>query len=149
MIKQIKILFLFTFFISSLNLGFCKDDEFIKNNETFLNPVWDFVNIEIKKDSSIFYKNLIIILLAILYSFLYLLTIRQIVIEYHLASSLSFLWFAITNFWLAISNWFNIWSLWYFTAFIMWTITVISNEIIKRKIIKWELSPKIPKKHNF
>ncbi len=141
MIKKLKILFLLIFCISYLNIAFCKDN-IIQNNQTF----WDVVSIQTIKNNPIFIKNLIIILLAILYAFLYLLTIRQIVIEYHLASSISFLWFAITNFWLAISNWFNIWSLWYFTAFVMWTITVILNETIKRKIIKWELSPKIPKK---
>lgn len=92
------------------------------------------------------YKNIITIFLAILYAFLYTLTIKQIIIEYHLISSASFIGFSITNFWLWISSGFHIWSLWYFIAFIMWAITVILNEIIKRKLISWELKTKIPRR---
>lgn len=88
-------------------------------------------------------KDIIWILLALLYAYLYSLTIRKIVNDCHNVSSISFAWFAITNLWLWFFNWFHIWSLWYFTAFVMWSITVIVNEIIKRKISKWKATPKI------
>jgi len=87
-------------------------------------------------------KDIFSMLLALLYAYLYSLTIRNIIKDCHNVSSISFGWFAITNFWLAISNWYHIGSLGYFTAFIMWTITVIINEIVKRRIKKWKATPK-------
>lgn len=87
-------------------------------------------------------KEIISLLLALLYAYLYSLTIRNIIKDCHNVSSVSFAWFAITNLWLAISNWCHIGSLGYFTAFVMGTITVGVNEIVKRRISKWKATPK-------
>ena len=88
-------------------------------------------------------KEIISILLALLYAYLYSLTIRKIIKDCHNVSSISFAWFALTNLWLGISNWFHIGSFGYFTAFVMWIVTVIVNEVVKWKINNWKAIPKI------
>jgi hypothetical protein len=108
-----------------------------------------WIDDEFDKENQLLQENLkkyIMVFLAILYAFLYCLTIKQILVEHHLVSSASFLGFSLTNFGLWLSNWFYIWSMWYFTAFFMGATTVILNEIIKRKLVNWELIPKIPKR---
>lgn len=88
-------------------------------------------------------NEIISIILTLFYAYLYSLTIRKILKDKHTVSSISFSWFALTNLWLSLSNGFSIWCLWYLTAFIMWSITVVVNERIKRKINAWETIPKI------
>ncbi|MDP2103380.1 MAG: hypothetical protein Q8K26_00480 [Candidatus Gracilibacteria bacterium] len=88
-------------------------------------------------------KDIVSISLAFLYAYLYLFTIKKILQDYHNVSTISFAGFAFTNLGLGISNGFHIGSLGYFTAFLMGSITVMVNEMVKGKISRGEVTPKI------
>lgn len=82
------------------------------------------------------------IIFAVIYALFYTATIKKILTTFHTVSTFSFSGFALTNLWLWLSNWLVIGSIWYFTAFTMWTITVICNLIITAKIKNKTITPK-------
>lgn len=84
-------------------------------------------------------------LFALIYIYLYTKTILNIRKKHHTVATFSFAWFSILNWWFSLQNWIlDPGSLGYLSAWIMWAVTVVVNEIEKKKIARWEVKPWVP-----